>query len=131
MNRETMVRMTLRTIERRMDVAKGIRQVIFFPCIKMSPGNLPKGIFIRDARYDIPAKTRKMTPIIRNILVRLGTIFIPVDILNMLTIFRITSSAHLLEGQSQGAHMRALWLHDHAKYVPGSLVATGMAQLHP
>jgi hypothetical protein len=78
MNREIMVRMTLRTIEKKMDVANGIRQVIFLPWIKMSPGSLPNGIFIRDARYDIPAKARKITPIIRNILVRLGAIFNPV-----------------------------------------------------
>jgi hypothetical protein len=42
--------MALRTIERRMDVARGIRQVIFFPWITKSPGSLPKGILMRENR---------------------------------------------------------------------------------
>jgi hypothetical protein len=43
------VRITLRTIERKMDVANGMIQVIFFPWITKSPGNLPRGILIREA----------------------------------------------------------------------------------
>jgi hypothetical protein len=49
-------------------------QVIFFPWITKSPGNLPRGILVRENRYERPARTRKMTPIIRNILESVGSI---------------------------------------------------------
>jgi hypothetical protein len=48
--REIIVRITLKAIDRMMDVARGSMQVIFFPWNTKSPGNLPRGIFIREAR---------------------------------------------------------------------------------
>jgi hypothetical protein len=49
-NRAINVRMTLKMIDKRMDVAKGIIQVIFFPWITKSPGSLPRGILILEAK---------------------------------------------------------------------------------
>jgi hypothetical protein len=46
---EIRLRMRLKTIDNRMDVARGKMQVIFLPWITKSPGNLPNGIFILEA----------------------------------------------------------------------------------
>ena len=71
--RAIIVRMILSRIERRIDDARGIKQVRFFPWITISPGNLPNGIFIFDTRYAMPAINIKMTPMISNILAKDGT----------------------------------------------------------
>jgi hypothetical protein len=47
--REISVRMIVKTMDNRIEVARGKIQVIFFPWITRSPGNLPRGILILEA----------------------------------------------------------------------------------
>jgi len=64
----------LSTMDSSMEVANGMKQVRFLPCIRMSPGNLPRGIFSRDKIKDRPASKIKMIPITRNTFVMDGFI---------------------------------------------------------
>jgi len=70
------VSITVKTIESSMDVANGKIQVNPFPWIVISPGSLPNGKFIRDANNINPPITRKIAPIIRNILASVGSILL-------------------------------------------------------
>ena len=66
--RDKTVKMMVSTMDKRIEVAKGKKQVKLLPWTVKSPGKRPSGRLSLDAAYNSPPTTTKMTPSIRNIL---------------------------------------------------------------